>query len=255
MRYEYKYIVSESKLEILRQMVLPFVNVDEFAETSGSNQYTVRSVYFDTPRFDYYFEKIDGIKNRKKVRLRGYDEEAPDNTVFLEIKRKYEIPIIKFRAPVKYVDALQMFEKTKINGYVLNSDKFPKGFENTQRFFFQVLGKNLRPVVLVTYEREAYLSKFDSTVRVTFDKNLRSKEYPALEEIYTEKQLRRSLSNHFILEVKFNNHFPRWMVPIVSRLGLHKQSASKYVICIDENKIVNKFSRSSVFTNAKWYNS
>lgn len=255
MRYEYKYIVNESKMEILRQMLLPFVNVDEFAETSGSNQYTVRSIYFDTPRFDNYFEKIDGIKNRKKVRLRGYDTEAPDNTVFLEIKRKYEIPIVKFRAPLKFVDALDMFESTKINGHILKHDKFPKGYENSQRFFFQVFSKNLRPVVLVTYEREAYLSKFDKTVRITFDKNLRSKDYPALDEIYTDKNLRRSLSKHFILEIKFNKHFPHWMAPIVARLGLHKQSASKYVICLDENKTVNKFSRSSVYTNAKWYNS
>ena len=32
MRYEFKYIVHESKIESLRQMVLPFVNVDKFAE-------------------------------------------------------------------------------------------------------------------------------------------------------------------------------------------------------------------------------
>lgn len=255
MRYEYKYIVHESKLESLREMVLPFVNLDEFIETSGNNQYSVRSVYFDTPRFDFYFEKIDGIKNRKKVRLRGYDKESADNTVFLEIKRKYEIPIVKYRAPIKFVDAIDMFKNTMINGHILKNDKFPKGYENSQRFFFQVFSKNLRPVVLITYEREAYLSKFDKTVRVTFDKNLRSRAYPAIENIYSEDRLKRSLHNHFILEIKFNNHFPHWMSPVVARLGLHKQSASKYVISIDENRMVDKFTRSSFFRNAKWYNS
>ena len=30
-----------------------------------------------------------------------------NNKVFLEIKRKYEIPIIKFRAPVHYDEALE----------------------------------------------------------------------------------------------------------------------------------------------------
>ncbi|MCD4790811.1 MAG: polyphosphate polymerase domain-containing protein [Bacteroidales bacterium] len=252
MRYEYKYIVHESKMEMLRQMVLPFVNVDKFAEVSDSNQYTVRSIYFDTPRYDFYFEKIDGIKNRKKIRLRGYDKEGMDNLVFLEIKRKYDVPIIKYRAPIKFGDAIDMFEQTKINGHIIISKDFPKGFENSKRFFYQVFSKNLRPVVLVIYEREAYLSKFDETVRITFDKNLRSKAYPGLQELYKEDRIRHSLQDRFIMEVKFNKHFPGWLNPVISRLALRKQSASKYVISMDTNKVVNRLTKSTLYTRAKW---
>jgi hypothetical protein len=252
MRYEYKYIVEESKMERLRKMVLPFVDLDAFAEASNSNQYTVRSIYFDTPKFDFYFEKVEGIKNRKKVRLRGYNTESPDNTVFLEIKRKYDIPIIKYRAPLTYSDALDIFEKVRINGHVVSSSKFPKAYENSKKFFFQVYSRNLRPTVLVIYEREAYLSKFDDTVRVTFDKNLRSSAYPALKGLYSEDRAIRSLNQFFILEIKFNKHFPAWMNPIVSTLGLKRQAASKYCITMDENKIVNRFTKSTLFTKSKW---
>jgi len=255
MRYEYKYIVHESKIENLRQMVLPFVNVDSFAEADDLNQYTVRSIYFDTQQYDFYFEKIDGIKNRKKVRLRGYNLEDYSNTVFLEIKRKYDIPIIKYRAPLKYKDALDIFEQSKINGHILISENFPKGYENSKRFFYQVYSKNLRPVVLVIYEREAYLSKFDDSVRITFDKNLRSKAYPSLDELYKEDRIRHSLQDHFILEVKFNKHFPGWLNPIISRHGLRKQSASKYVISMDTNRITSKISKASVHTRSKWFTS
>ncbi|OQX81830.1 MAG: hypothetical protein B6D61_00160 [Bacteroidetes bacterium 4484_249] len=255
MRYEYKYIVHDSKINSLRQMILPFVNVDEFAEANNGNQYTVRSIYFDTPKFDFYFEKIDGIKNRKKVRLRGYDKEDINNTVFLEIKRKYDTPIIKYRAPVKFGDAIDIFEQSRINGHIILKDSFPKGYENSKRFFYQVYSKNLRPVVLVIYEREAYLSKFDKTVRITFDKNLRSVAYPSLPQLYSEENAKLSLSNHFILEVKFNSHFPGWLSPVISRLGLRKQSASKYVLTMDTNKIAGRLSKSTIYTRSKWFNS
>lgn len=255
MRYEYKYIVHESKIESLRQMVLPFVNVDKFAESSDSNHYTVRSIYFDTPRYDYYFEKIEGIKNRKKVRLRGYNKEDINSIVFLEIKRKYDTPIIKYRAPVKFADAIDIFEQSRINGHIILRDRFPKGYENSKRFFYQVYSKNLRPVVLVIYEREAYLSKFDKTVRITFDKNLRGIAYPSLPDLYSEENTKRSIQDHFILEVKFNKHFPGWLNPVVSRLELKKQSASKYVITMDTNKIVGRLSKSTIFTRSKWFNS
>lgn len=255
MRYEYKYIVHNSKLEQLRQMVLPFVDVDDFAEASGNNQYSVRSIYFDTPRYDYYFEKLEGIKNRKKVRLRGYDDENPDNTVFLEIKRKYSIPILKYRAPVTFRDAQIMLREKNINGQVLFGDKFPQGQESSKRFFYQVFSKNLRPVVLVVYEREAYLSKFDSTVRITFDKNLRSKGYPSISELYNEDKIKAALADHFILEVKFNRLFPGWLNPIISYFSLRKQSASKYVICMDNNKVVGGLTKSKIYTHSKWFSS
>jgi len=254
MRYEYKYKVDNSKLEQLRKMIQPFVDIDQFAESGGRNQYTVRSIYFDTPQYDFYYEKVEGIKNRKKVRLRGYDEENADNTVFFEIKRKYDIPIIKYRAPVTFRDAQLMLKEKHINGSVLFKDAMPKGTENAGRFFYQVFSKNLRPVVLIIYEREAYLSKFDSTVRITFDKNLRSKAYPSIRELYQEERIKAALANQFILEVKFNRSFPGWLNPVIAQLSLRKQSASKYVISMDSNKIVKSITRSKIYTRAQWFN-
>ena len=255
MRSEFKYIVPENKMDRIRQMILPYVDVDKFAQGKTNNQYTVRSIYFDTPKFDYYFEKIDGIKNRKKLRIRGYNEENIDNTVFLEIKRKYEMPIVKFRAPVTYGNALDIFEKGGINGHIIPSNKFPKAVESAQRFLYHVYSSKLRPVVLVIYEREPYLYKFDKTVRVTFDKNLRGKGYPSLTELYCEDNINRSLHNHFILEIKFNKHFPGWMNNVIAVNGLKRQAASKYCICLDESKIVSNITKSSLFIKSNWTNS
>ena len=254
MRFEYKYIVSVKYLESLRRSIMPFVEADPFTDADSNNQYTVRSIYFDTPNYDYYFEKIDGIKNRKKIRIRGYDECQDDKTVFLEIKRKYDIPIIKFRTAVQFDDAKDIFRKGAINGHILHEIPNKFGYENSTRFFFQVYSRNLRPVVLVVYDREAYFSKFDQTVRITLDKDLRGEAYPAFDGLFDDDRLRPALPGRFILEVKFNNHFPGWLNPIISKYGLQKRSASKYVITMDACRVINRLGKSALFTRSKWYN-
>ena len=254
MRFEYKYIVHNKHLSQLRDTIFPFLEIDEFAFAEIENEYTVRSIYFDTPSYDFYFEKVEGIKNRKKVRLRGYNNFQKGNQVFLEIKRKYDIPIIKYRSPLLYENALKIFQEKTLNGYAINKFENMVGYQNSKRFFYQVFSKNLRPVVNVVYEREAFYSKFDRTVRITFDKNLRSIGYPALENLYSEQGLKSALSDHFILEVKFNNFFPSWLNPIISRFGLLKQSASKYVISMDSSKVIRNLTKSTIYTRSKWYN-
>jgi len=252
MRYEYKYVVRKSDLEQLRSSILPFVTLDKFAEVDDKHHYTVRSIYFDTPRFDYYYEKIEGIKNRKKIRLRGYDKEDGNNIVFFEIKRKYDIPIVKYRAPVKFADALDMFKSRNINGQILSNELFPKGNENSIRFFYQIFSKNLRPVVLIVYEREAYQAKFDESVRITFDKNIRSKGYPSINDLFEEEKLSPALAGYFILEVKFNDHFPAWLNPVIANFSLRKQSASKYVIAMDASRVICHLTKSAVYTKSNY---
>jgi hypothetical protein len=254
MRYEYKYIVPNNLLGPLRDYIIPFVELDKFVEKVQDHHYTVRSVYFDSPVFDFYFEKVEGIKNRKKVRLRGYDNNGPDDIVFLEIKRKYDIPIIKYRAPLIYRNALNIFKEQNLNGYAIDKLSNMEGYQNSKRFFYQVFSKNLRPVVLVVYEREPYLSKFDKTVRITFDKNLRGEGYPSVENLYDGDRLVSALHNKFIMEVKFNHSFPGWLNPAISKFGLKKQSASKYVMTMDAVKVVRRLTKSTIYTHSKWYN-
>lgn len=156
MRFEYKYIVPNKHLSRLRETILPFLEIDAFAGAENNNQYTVRSIYFDTPGYDFYYEKVEGIKNRKKVRLRGYNEFKEGNQVFLEIKRKYDIPIIKYRSPLVYENAIKIFQEKSLNGYAISKFENMVGYQNSKRFFYQVFSKNLRPVVLVVYERSIF---------------------------------------------------------------------------------------------------
>ena len=255
LRNEYKYIVPINKMDSLRDMINSFVVLDKFSELMPDKQYTVRSIYFDSPMFNCYFEKVEGLKHRKKFRLRGYNnEENPDNPVFFEIKNKYEVPIFKNRAPSCFNDAKSIFQEGKINGSIKNDLKFPCAYEDSQRFFYHYLNERLRPVILIIYEREAYVGRFDNKMRVTFDKHLRSMVYPSINDLYKSDNLRFSLTDHFILEVKFNDAFPAWMKPVIANLGLKRGPASKYTISLDEHNIVPGNRLRTVFSRSKLLN-
>jgi len=247
MKYEFKYIVHKSKMDKLRQLILPFTKLDSNINEQEGNQYTVRSIYYDSPRFDFFFEKIEGVKNRKKIRVRGYGNTNENQNLFFEIKRKLNIPIVKDRMEMDYETAIT----TLNNGFYKDDGQHPGLGKDIQPFMFHLLHKRLSPVVLVIYDREAFFDRFDDSIRLTIDKNLRSLSYPYPEDIFSMNKTSISLKDHFIFEVKFKKHFPLWLKSIQASLGLVKQAASKYAICVDEHRLTQNYTKYSGIIGAK----
>lgn len=237
MRYEFKYLVPVEQYESLRGAVLPFLRPDGFAAMQPDRRYTVRSIYFDTPGFEMYHTKVDGVAHRMKVRLRGYNRGDASSRVFMEIKRKYESPILKNRCEAPYQTVLQLFKGQPLDGLqdvVSNPD-------NARRFFYQILSRNLRPVVNVIYEREPYLGiHFDpeNDFRLTFDLHLRSIAYPSVEKLFHESGAQFAFPGFFIMEVKFNRYCPAWIKPMLEDFQLRKEPVSKYVGAINANPFI-----------------
>jgi hypothetical protein len=235
MRYEYKYLVPIDKLEESRYAISPFFRIDEYAEERKCQEYTVRSIYYDSTRLDDYRDKIEGLKIRKKVRIRVYNEPKPDNLVFLEIKRKYENHISKNRAPLLYVNLEEVLASGDYKNLLLKKRGYINTEDDAAKFFFHYRNKSSIPVVLVAYDREAYFSKFDSTLRITFDKNLRSLAFPSLQDIYNETNLKPAMHGHFILEIKFYDGFPLWFQKIIGGFNFQRRAISKYTICAENH--------------------
>jgi SPX domain protein involved in polyphosphate accumulation len=250
MKYEFKYIVPVNQMEELREAIKPYVELDPYVEAAGGCEYTVRSIYFDTSRFDYYFEKVDGYKIRKKIRIRGYNEQHGGDTVFMEIKRKFKEPIEKDREKLTFevMKRLMAGEGAEAYGNVADDH----GLNGAGKFLFHVYRNNLKPVVLVIYEREAFFDRFKTDVRVTIDKNLRSIAYPTLDDLYTEKNVSPAIPGKFIFEVKFKDHFPGWLRPITGHLGLIRRAASKYVFCVDAHNLTASSKQSDMYRLMHW---
>ena len=244
MRFEYKYFVPYPLLPKVRDLIFPYMELDVHVEKKETYQYTARSIYFDSPNLDYYHDKMDGLGSRDKVRIRVYNTRTEDSDAFLEIKRKFMLPLSKYRAQVKYNELAKLFAKGDLQKFISeNSKDDSREQENIRRFFYYIYKNNLKPTALVVFEREPYDCKLDESVRITFDKHLRSHPFPALDEIYSEDGLVETFPGNFVMEVKFSFTFPFWMKPIISRFNLRTEAISKYTSSIEKHKLLSNSSK------------
>ncbi|MEJ2543477.1 MAG: polyphosphate polymerase domain-containing protein [Calditrichaceae bacterium] len=234
-RIECKYLISNKMIPELRKLLLPHMVLDKYSERHPDKQYTVRSIYLDTRRMDYYHDKLAGLRRRKKLRIRGYDELNKDSLVFLEIKRKNGPTITKSRAPVRFSDHLDFFRDGDPEKYRNILDTVDSGFQDAKNFLYHLYTSNLVPTVKIIYEREAFFYRFDRKVRLTIDKNLRSSLIVDSERLYEEENIRYGLPSKAIFEVKVYGDIPLWLQNILGSLKLQQEALSKYTISIDSH--------------------
>jgi SPX domain protein involved in polyphosphate accumulation len=100
-------------------------------------------------------------------------------------------------------------------------------------FYFYYHLRRLEPKVLVVYDREPFQCKFGSNLRITIDKNLRSKIVNDYDMLFDEEGLVSSFRNEFILEIKFYQVLPEWIDKVIGRYDLTRIAVSKYTSSID----------------------
>ena len=83
-RHEIKYTVSAYETQLLKHRLPALLRRDKHAGAKGC--YLIRSVYFDDVDYSAYNEKIAGVKERTKYRIRYYD--LDDSVIFFERKSK-----------------------------------------------------------------------------------------------------------------------------------------------------------------------
>lgn len=251
-RIECKYLISNKKLTALRNAVMPYMTLDKYSEIRPDKQYTVRSIYFDTRRLDYYHDKLAGIKRRKKLRIRGYNSQTNDSLIFLEIKRKNGPTITKARAPIPFADHADVINEGNLEKYkeILNSTE--NGFKDAKKFLYHLYTSNLIPTIKIIYEREAFFYKFYQGIRVTFDKNLRSSLVVKPECLYEEENIRYGLPSKSIMEIKVYGEIPLWLQNIIGSFQLQQEALSKYTICLESHSPFEQYLERTVLGKGKY---
>jgi hypothetical protein len=223
--------------DTIREAIAPFTTPDPSA-ISGRKDYTVRSIYFDRSRFRNYFEKKEGLRNRRKLRIRGYNEGDENSTVFLEIKRRRGLPVQKARAPIKLADVQALLATGNIERFIRSDIHMEKAYDDARSFLFHYHRYALRPTAKVIYEREAHFGRFDKSVRITLDLNLRSELFPRLESLFLEDHVRHVYRDHFIVEIKFTGTpMPIWARTLVERIEGKWRALSKYTLSLDSHNV------------------
>lgn len=241
-RLEYKYLVPLCLIDELRAAMMPYVCYDAFCRDRPQRQYTVRSIYYDNRRFDCYYEKFDGFRLKKKLRIRGYNTPQPDSIVFLEIKRKQEDFISKSRAPVRWQQVGKLFGGYDSSG-LLPFEPGSAAAEAASRFFYNYHRRRMLATVLIAYEREAFFGRFDPMLRLTFDKNVRSRMYPQLGALFEDREMKFVMPESFVFELKFYMRLPLWVRDLIRRFELQRLAISKYAMGIDVQRLEKKFIR------------
>ncbi len=257
-RVENKYLVPETLRESLRAAIQPFVHPDPHATPrathGGYRGYTVRSIYFDTSRFAHYFANEDGLAVRAKPRIRGYDEQRSDSMAFLEVKKRHGAVGSKARAPMPFAAVPDLLASGDIAAHVAPSRSCPSAVVDAEQFVHRVQRFALRPVVTVAYDREPYVGSHETSLRITFDGDVRSVAYPALSDLYRPEFERRSLRGCFVLEVKYDSRlgFPIWLRPFLASHGIVRRALSKYSICLTDLGIVRAHTRTAALARSEW---
>ena len=69
-RFEMKFVINAAQRESLMTKLGPHLCADGNADETA--YYPIVSLYYDSPERDCYWEKIRGISNRRKFRVRVY---------------------------------------------------------------------------------------------------------------------------------------------------------------------------------------
>jgi hypothetical protein len=105
-----------------------------------------------------------------------------------------------------------------------------------ERFLALTHTYHARPVTVVRYEREPWVSQIDDYARVTIDRRVVSQVH---EEVSLEVAPRgwrnmdnpaaqEALASRTVVELKFTSAVPRWMMHIVQSFDLLRSAFSKY---------------------------
>ncbi len=221
LRHELKFFINEAQYILLsgmlRHTLMPDPNGDE------KNEYFIRSLYFDTVENDAFYEKMDGVQNRNKYRIRTYN--LSDRVIKLECKTKVG----------SYISKRSLSIPRDLAEQLMAGD--PTGLEGTRSGLLTDMYREmtihlLRPVVLVDYVREAWLHPAEE-VRITFDKQLRT-GLNSTELFDPRVPTVPPLENgEMILEVKYNRVLPPYIRNMLGMCcgGAVQSAISKYTWC------------------------
>ena len=222
LRHELKFYITRTQLEVLRQVLGGVLHLDPNAEKNGGS-YHIRSLYFDTVFDDALYDKYSGVKDRDKYRIRIYN--LSDANIFMECKTKVGSLISKRSARITRDLAEQLIAAD------------PAGLENTRSGLLRDVYREMRtrllhPVVIVDYEREAYIHLAEE-VRITFDMRVRTGLNSI--DLFNPRVPTVPVLRHdeTILEVKYNRVLPPYLVQVLSYACPEavQSAVSKYTLC------------------------
>ena len=185
---------------------------------NGATGYVIRSLYFDTPDDQDFFDKVEGLELRRKIRLRIYSPGDP--FAMLEMKQK--------QGPYQRKRSLRVDRQEALR--LCQGDYRPL-LGHPEPFAAECYGlmhcRCYRPKTIVEYRRTAYVAK-ENHIRITLDSCIAANEadcalfapnlplYPVMDP------------SQLVLEVKYDGFLLSYIKDLLNQVERSELSVSKY---------------------------
>jgi len=175
--------------------------------------YSVESLYLDSEDLSMFYDKVDGFRNRLKLRIRSYNGNHRHYRLEIKMKSKYHTS--------KNVEEVNFDE----NHGLITWPEFKRRISNTEFMKLTQL-KSAQPSIWIRYDRSAFIPKGHGNFRLTIDRNIAcstATTMPPRENTYI-----RLNNETTVFEVKYNDYLPAWLKMRMNELSTFQRSISKY---------------------------
>ena len=217
LRHEWKHQISYTDLLTIRQRMMAIAGPDANAI---DGKYLIRSLYFDTPTDKAFREKVDGVDNREKFRIRYYNFDR--SFIRLEKKSKYNGLGEKAMAKLTEDESQRI-----VDGDIewMYDSKEPL----IRELYAKMKATGLAPKTIVDYDREPF-TFIPGNVRVTLDYNIRT-GLRCTDFLDPEVLTIPVPDDPIILEVKWDGFLPDVIRMAVGLDNRRVGAYSKYAAC------------------------
>ena len=235
LRYELKYLLRREQVAPLIAELGQTLHLDAHSGELGS--YPITSLYYDTSTYKAYWDKLDGHRSRRKMRVRVYGDTTvtPETEAFLEIKQRINKRMRKRRVALRYDEALN-FEDYEALG--LARGGVEQALLHEAYYLYRTL--QLHPTCVVTYDRLAFEGDpLAPDLRITLDTNLRGRIHD-LSLLSTGTATNRQVlgPEYAVLEVKVDYNVPQWVAQLIARHRCTLYRISKYCLVLEHSQAI-----------------
>ncbi len=211
-RTEKKYRLTEEQYGQVMAGLSGRMRVDGYGLT------TICSVYYDDRCDRLIRTSIQRPIYKEKLRLRSYGIPGREDTVFVELKKKFDGVVYKRRAAMRLCDAedfLRGGDPPGDDSQIIREIAWVRDFYRPS------------PRAFIAYDRIALISDSDPQLRITFDSGIRGRSGD-LTLSAGDSGIPLLPEGQRIMEIKAPGAMPLWLCDLLSGLKIYPTRFSKY---------------------------
>lgn len=211
-RIEKKYIMDKMTYESFREGVKEYMQVDQFG------RHTICNIYYDTEQYDLIRRSIEKPTYKEKLRMRSYGVPTQESPTFVEIKKKWDGIVYKRRIELPLQES---------RNYLEEGTRPKKECQIQKEIDYFIKFYRPLPKMFIGYDRIAMFGKEDDSIRITFDFDIRTRDYD-LDLSKGDHGEMLLTDDEVLMEVKVAGAYPLWLSSLLNELRIYPTSFSKY---------------------------